>query len=977
MAFGDFLRLVLKDAFHYRSRLIGSILGALIAVSFITGSIISVDDLSARYFEEELKDLDHHLSYYSWSREISIGIAEQSIKEVKSVDQVSSFASLDIDFHFENLWGLRIVALTSDTAKRYLGNDIPLPSDGRDVIITDTLAKEMDLRIGEEFNITLEEGYIDVYPGKYTDGIEYDFEYPYFDPDNTYVNISLKVLDVVAITENDAYEQYRFHYGSTLFMGIGGMEQFSDRIQNDVRMSGRYVASYSQSLFVRIDPEYFSNLQDPENTRREIRTLSNDISERVFQYGFEEEDNLIGSAYIGYSFWTWLMRIFFIVLSVPLLLISFYLLSAGSKVGMEDRIREIGLLKIKGASSAQVVLMLTVESAVYGFLGGIMGMVTGSFLDVFFTASVWGFDAFGSIIKGNLPIPGTGLIVFSLVVVPVVILLMRVSTTFKLSRVPLLEALGRATIIEKQKGYRITKDLMFLSFTLLIVGLMLYFNEEPPNNFYTGMLYFLLLFTSPITVLFLPFILIFTVSRILVLGFDFTLNGLSHIGKLVISELYPLIRSNLIFHRRRIATLTILVTTVIAFGIMVSSLSASRDDKVIKDVEATLPADLLVVSRGQGWDNELNITGLDDVRWAVPYRYFGDMEIEWSRYERYYTRVLTFDSADYSKRIDIPKWTHLEGKGVSSLDDEGAEVPVLINQAFCNDADLDLGTTFYLKKDLYRNDPYSSDGPYGMSQTQFEVRCRIIGIVSYLPGMRSTLDYSSYEYDDGGYIDPGDMYEEPALYIDTKHIPGNLTPYHKVYLVDAGSDVEGAISSIEALNWTNDKVEVFSRSAEIERLKDDPLFTSVQMLLDMEYLFVVIAVTGGVALFMIVTTSSRRREFAEIIARGSTRKQVLLLVLSEGIMVLMAGLIIGSIVGIIISFAFQHLFTMDIFQVIERIFISSSEDNTVDTGTGIVLPLSMLSLHALAIISVIGASAVTSYLASKVDVASSLRLRTS
>jgi ABC-type lipoprotein release transport system permease subunit len=125
-----------------------------------------------------------------------------------------------------------------------------------------------------------------------------------------------------------------------------------------------------------------------------------------------------------------------------------------------------------------------------------------------------------------------------------------------------------------------------------------------------------------------------------------------------------------------------------------------------------------------------------------------------------------------------------------------------------------------------------------------------------------------------------------------------------------------------------------------------------------------------------VSTASRRREFAELIARGSTRIHVLRLVLTEGTVVLTAGLIIGTFIGVITAYAFQHLFTLDLFQIISTLMDSGS-GTQIDTGAGIVFPPSLLLLHVFASIAVLGASLFTSWLASKVDVASSLRLRTS
>jgi ABC-type lipoprotein release transport system permease subunit len=179
------------------------------------------------------------------------------------------------------------------------------------------------------------------------------------------------------------------------------------------------------------------------------------------------------------------------------------------------------------------------------------------------------------------------------------------------------------------------------------------------------------------------------------------------------------------------------------------------------------------------------------------------------------------------------------------------------------------------------------------------------------------------------------------------------------------------------MNWNGTSHMVLSRSEETRRIREDTTFTSVEMLLDMEYAFIIVAVTAGVLLFMIVSTASRRREFAELIARGSTRKHVLKLVLTEGTVVLVAGLILGTIIGMLIAFTFQHLYTENLFENLPSITGETDNDSQIDLGTAIVFPPSMWILHVLTAFSVLGASLLTSWMASKVDIASSLRLRTS
>ncbi|MDG6224421.1 MAG: FtsX-like permease family protein [Candidatus Thermoplasmatota archaeon] len=978
MSFLSYLGIALKDSFYYRSRLIGSILGALIAVSFISGAVISVDDISGRFFEDTLKDMEYHLIFgtgYVSSANINVDTAAQRIKGVDGVRKVLGVVNVDNYLYNEN-GSATIEGITSETAEHYFGTKTTLPLDGKDVIIPNDLARRLGVSKGDEFIMSVSSSYINYdfdidYEKERFRDISSDPAYPGYDKGS--FNYTFKVFDIIDRVGKDSDEGYydsTYYYESKLVMGVGGLREF---IKNLKAIDPYGYVNAEQTIMIRISSSYFKNLEDESGTNAQVSELVRDINQELQPLGYTLWSNYVKDLYSMYKTFSYLMKVFFIVLSVPLLLISFYLLSAGSKVGMEERIREIGLMKIKGASKGQVITILLIESLIYGMFGGLLGLVVGSIMSLFFTARVFGFRPLDILSRGSVPIPGIGLMVLAFMVVPAIILIMRLSSIFKMSNVPLLEALGRATILEKQKRYRITTDLMILTFTSLIILLMVYFNYNPPNNFYLGMIAFILMFLSPLAVLFLPFLLILSISRLTIIGFDFTLNILSNIGRLIIDDLFPLVKANMVFQRKRIATLTILVTTVIAFGILISSLDASRTSKVEADVTATIPSDLLVCESIKFKDHTNNISDLPSLKWMVIVDIHNDITIQ-SQYDYYYysPRIISFNSTEYQKRIDVPDSAVMDGKGPEGMVSSG-EVPVLINSAMRSNSDINIGYTFWMtSQTYYEGIPFNQE-------TIEPFKVKVVGIVSYLPGTRSTIDYGSIEYTDHGrpYVNIEDKYEEPAIYLDSRYLPSNMIPNHRTYLIDTKGKEEKAINDIDSIAWNDTKYFVLSKEKEIHTIKDNLIFSSIQMLLDMEYLFVITAVTGGVMLFMIVSTSSRRREFAEILARGSTRTQVLRLVITEGVIILAASLLIGTFIGMIVSIAFQHLFTFDLFSMLEMILMPSSRDEMVDTGGGIVFPPSMLLLHLLAIISVIGASGLTSWIASRVDVASSLRLRTS
>ena len=75
----------------------------------------------------------------------------------------------------------------------------------------------------------------------------------------------------------------------------------------------------------------------------------------------------------------------FILFSIPIFFVSWYLGSTVSDVSFNMRRREIGLLSTKGLSSGQIQRMFLGEALTIGVIGGVVGVVGGLVLNQVFT----------------------------------------------------------------------------------------------------------------------------------------------------------------------------------------------------------------------------------------------------------------------------------------------------------------------------------------------------------------------------------------------------------------------------------------------------------------------------------------------------------------------------------------------------------------------------------------------------------------
>ncbi len=94
---------------------------------------------------------------------------------------------------------------------------------------------------------------------------------------------------------------------------------------------------------------------------------------------------------------------------------------------------------------------------------------------------------------------------------------------------------------------------------------------------------------------------------------------------------------------------------------------------------------------------------------------------------------------------------------------------------------------------------------------------------------------------------------------------------------------------------------------EIDEMPNDPFQGSIYSLMMIEVAFAILILTLGIGVVMYVATLERRDEFASIMARGASNRQLSNLMLGEGVSIMVIGLSIGIAVGILTSFVFNEL----------------------------------------------------------------------
>ncbi|WP_371803957.1 FtsX-like permease family protein [Candidatus Lokiarchaeum ossiferum] len=144
----------------------------------------------------------------------------------------------------------------------------------------------------------------------------------------------------------------------------------------------------SLHVMVKIDVTKFS-VGDPATFNKELNLFINQISRDI--EGFDTYgNNLIGGTIMFFQVISVLITILYIVLAIPVILLSLYLLNFGLEMSLEERRRLIAIKKVQGASGKQIFSELKNEIFLTLLVGSVLGYILG-IISAWIISSIAGF----------------------------------------------------------------------------------------------------------------------------------------------------------------------------------------------------------------------------------------------------------------------------------------------------------------------------------------------------------------------------------------------------------------------------------------------------------------------------------------------------------------------------------------------------------------------------------------------------------
>ena len=202
---------------------------------------------------------------------------------------------------------------------------------------------------------------------------------------------------------------------------------------------------------------------------------------------------MLSSSLYGFQGNFQIMLINFIVVSIPVFFVAWYLGSTVSDVSFNIRRREIGLLSTKGLSSGQIQRMFLTEAVVIGLIGGALGVVGGLILNQYYAGTVNLNNLFAS--QMFSPEIAVVTVVFGVILALASVFL----SSRKASRMPAVDALREYVPVENKPRFRFVPWIALIlgSYKIVVFALGLNMQTIVSQWNYSGGNFFLSIVTGP------------------------------------------------------------------------------------------------------------------------------------------------------------------------------------------------------------------------------------------------------------------------------------------------------------------------------------------------------------------------------------------------------------------------------------------------------------------------------------------------
>ena len=947
MGFHSSLVFPIKSILRNRLRSIYAFIGIMLAISFISGSMIAIDSSSSALMRSALEKVpvDFTLDAYGVQ---SANVTQQlrattAIEGVTDVTGAESFVSIEpvMNYGGENYggginpiniysanntnqtWSISIDSpwflcpvFLSQNSSRIVSSGLfngSLPSTGT-IAVNKYVAAQLGVAVGDKVILSFSKTNYSSFYGSY--------QYV-----NQQINFTFTVSQVWTPSVNQGIE-----FSSVVF----NVADLGAILSNETIAS-----SYSihTQYMVWIDRASVISIGDSAITSERLQTIQNRIQLKMESVGISVTINdQIMQSIQGLMSQLDQYKVTFFALSLPVIVLGVYISMVGVELGMRDRRREIGVLKARGASNRQIYSNMMFESIVLGTFSGVVGMILGVVVSrTLLNATVSYMGAYGNAQLTDISF-GIDTVAISIFIGIALMVISSYRPIKKSIRTDVAEALHYYVPSESKREYDARWDVACLALVTLAIASVVFVDLKQAlqysSSFFTQMIIVVLLALGVAIVPLMPLLLSVSLVRLITRGPKKLYARFSRLMKPWTKQLHYIVERNVERNPKRASNLTMIIALALALGLFTSMTMESELAYEMEQTKLWLGSDVYVDSQYNG--EHLNVSKLNDLGKINGVR---DFCIGYSFRNG---NLLAVDAKSYSDVANPPDYCFIGKSASDSLNELKENGTALVSQDEVKYQGVAVGDNMAYSFYYY---PSSNSS----SMIEYNVSLRVIGEFITLPGYQQLCDVLV------------NLSVLTGIPNQQQVMSGSLQGVRALIKMNDGADQKAAAQQGEAIfnaAGIRGTSSIYLDSA-LESLKHSPSYGALAGFFNSEYIISIITMSAGVAIIISITVTDRRQELACIIARGSSASQMRKMLMGESISLMTLGVGIGVFVGFLTAYLFNLL----------------NADLSGGIGHYLVFTWVSLILIFISIISLLLASLLATSRAGKIKLAEILRIR--
>ncbi|MHA1899507.1 MAG: FtsX-like permease family protein [Promethearchaeota archaeon] len=585
-----------------------------------------------------------------------------------------------------------------------------------------------------------------------------------------------------------------------------------------------------------------------------------------------------------------LYKSIFLIISVPVIILGWFLTKTNFHLSYEKRRREIALLKIKGGVSGQIKTMFFFESIIIGITGGVLGVLGGNLTSTLVLKQMFPKVLEGYSLTDVLSVILYGKFLTSSAWITGILLALGISLLAV--RKPLKEFSDLEPIDGLQKYHEISntqlptkkRDWVALIISIIPIILTITSNQlikKAQNGYgYSSFLYILITISTVLLPL-APFLLIYALVKLLCGNIKFFQTIITKISRLWSKQIAVFTSKSIIRNQARSFRLVFIVGMALSFVVMTASIRATELNYQ-DQMQTIITADGIRINIQSPTLNQNGTKPFIDMLWeknnSVPYDSFN-----------YYYQLKDsgFVGGDNGNTYYEDDGTYyLPAIAVGAISAENFSKPY-VNMR--NDWFIDMTAEEAMEK--LRTIPNATIIPDTMIKQGYEVgnvfenqiqyslsngtikttTLKVVGVYKTFPIISSGWSWSQIMIIDKDTIKDGVCYSADFMFYPKS---GNETAVTYETLKTMFQNFDSALYAYDPTEYLNE---------------GNRIATSTVSFLNLESFYLLTIVTFGIAIIMYISINEKAHDMGLLRARGVEKKVIYKIQIAEGFTLILLG----------------------------------------------------------------------------------------